>query len=83
MTHADPAQAAAELVHNASGAFMQTQCLYTAAKLGVADALAAAGGAASAAELGEAVGAKPDQLERVLRFLVTMGIFDEPSRGAR
>lgn len=60
---------------------MQTQCLYTAVKLGVADALAAAGGAAPAADLSEAVGATPDQLERVLRFLVTMGIFDEPSRG--
>lgn len=80
-THTDPALAAAELVRGASSAFMQTQCLYTAAKLGLADALAAAGGAAAAADLSEAVGAKPDQLERVLRFLVTMGIFDEPSRG--
>ena len=82
-TITDPAQAAADLVRGASTAFMQTQCLYTAAKLGVADALAAAGGSASAADVAKAVGTKHDELERVLRFLAAMGIFEEPRRGAR
>jgi hypothetical protein len=32
-------------------------------------------------EVAKAVGAKEDQLQRVLRFLVSQGIFEEPQPG--
>lgn len=59
---------------------MQSQAVYTAARLGLADALAA--GPLPAAELAVAVGAKEGHLRRLLRLLVLLGIFTEPEPGA-
>lgn len=69
---------AAQLMSTA-GAFMQSQAVYAAAHLGVADALAA--GPLPAAKLAAAVGAKEGHLRRLLRLLVLVGIFDEPEPG--
>lgn len=62
-----------------AGAFMQSQAVYAAARLGVADALAA--GPLPAAQLAAAVGAKEGHLRRVLRLLVLVGVFAEPEPG--
>lgn len=70
---------AAAAIMDASRAFMRTATLYSATKLGVADALAA--GPMPVAELASTVGAKPDYLRRVLRFLAVIGVFEEPSPG--
>lgn len=58
---------------------MQSQAVYAAARLGLADALAA--GPLPAAELAVAVGAKEGHLRRLLRLLVLLGIFTEPESG--
>lgn len=58
---------------------MQSQAVYAAARLGVADALAA--GPLPAAQLAAAVGAKEGHLRRVLRLLVLVGVFAEPEPG--
>lgn len=56
-----------------------SQALYVAAKLGVADAVVPGGSTAEA--LAEAVGARPDELRRVLRALVAAGVFVEFDNG--
>ena len=56
-----------------------SQALYVAAKLGVADALAA--GPLDARALADAVGARADELARVVRALVASGVFTEASDG--
>lgn len=62
-----------------STAFIHSQALYCAAKLGLADALAA--GPLAAGELARAKGVKEDHLRRVLRLLVAAGVFREPRPG--
>src|SRR6266508_721528 len=59
--------------------FAGTQCLYIAAKLGVADALA--GGPRPVADVAREVGADPDALDRILRALVAMRVFTRPAPG--
>ena len=59
--------------------FLTTQALYIAAKLGVADVLAA--GPQTGREVAEAVGADPDALTRVLRGLVLEDVLAEEGDG--
>jgi hypothetical protein len=59
--------------------FRSSQMIYTAAKLGLADRLAA--GPQTAADLARAVGAAPEPLYRLLRALASMGIFAEAAEG--
>ena len=59
--------------------FLTTQLLYVAAKLGVADVLAA--GPRTGDAVAEAVGADPDLLTRVLRGLVLEGVLAEEDGG--
>lgn len=59
--------------------FIQSQALYTAARLGVADVLAA--GPLPTAELAAQVHAQPDRLARVMRLLAIEDIFEESSPG--
>jgi hypothetical protein len=73
-------RAAADLVVPASvgmfeliGGYMQTHLLRAAARLRIADLLAA--GPASVEELAARAGVAPDHLRRMLRGLVTLGIF--------
>jgi hypothetical protein len=73
----DPA-AEAQMRHLISGA-LRTQAIYTAAKLGIADHLAL--GARSADDLAQRVGAHASTLRRLLRFLVTCGVFIEHDDG--
>jgi hypothetical protein len=61
----------------ASG-YWHTQAIYAAAKLGVADALAA--GPRPADDLAAAVGAAPGPLYRLLRALASLGLFAEDDR---
>lgn len=68
-----------ERVYGAANAFMQTQALTTAARLGLADALARE--PLSIAELALAVRAKEGHLRRVLRLLLLLGIFREVTPG--
>lgn len=56
-----------------------SRALYLAAKLGVADQLA--GGPRDARALAEATQTDPAALARVLRFLVSAGVFDEDEGG--
>jgi SAM-dependent methyltransferase len=60
-------------------AFMVSQAVYVAAKLGIADLLA--DGRRPAAELADAAGAHPDALYRLLRLLAGYGIFVEHADG--
>src|SRR5689334_18301187 len=69
----DP-QAEANLRELISGA-IDTQALYVAAKLGVADQLAL--GPCSAQTLATILAVNTDALRRVLRFLVSRGVFVE------
>ena len=55
-----------------------TQCLYVAAKLNIADHLAA--GSMHINELAELVGAKAEPLYRVMRCLVALGVFTEKNK---
>jgi hypothetical protein len=59
--------------------YQLSQALYVAAELGVADALAA--GPLDAHALADAVGARADELARVVRALVTTGVFTEADDG--
>ena len=59
--------------------YLTTQLLYVAAKLGVADALAA--GPRSGAAIGRAVGADADAVTRILRGLVVEGVLTEDEDG--
>jgi O-methyltransferase/methyltransferase family protein len=68
----------AELAGRIMG-FMASQAVYVAAKLGIADLVGER--AQSATELAEAVGADPDALYRLLRFLAGNGIFVEGEGG--
>jgi hypothetical protein len=55
------------------------QALYVVAKLGIADLLV--DGPKTSGELAEAAGAKSGPLGRVLRFLVSRGVFSQDSDG--
>ena len=59
--------------------FRTTQMIHVAAKLGLADLLAA--GPRSVAELAAAAGAEPQALHRLLRALASLGIFAEDPAG--
>lgn len=59
--------------------YLNTQLLYLAAVLGIADTLAA--GPLTAAELGRAVGADPGALHRVLRGLAAEAVLEEHADG--
>jgi DNA-binding IclR family transcriptional regulator len=54
-----------------------TQMIYTATRLGIADALA--GGPQTAGRLAERCGAPPRSLHRLLRALASLGVFAETS----
>src|SRR4051812_1456950 len=54
-------------------------CVHVAATLRVADHIAS--GKTTAADLAAATGSNPAALERVLRHLVSKGLFEEPSPG--
>ena len=58
-------------------AFWQSRALYVAAKMDIATMLGQR--TLSATELAEAVHAHPDSLYRLMRLLVAMDVFDEPS----
>ncbi|HEV7427001.1 MAG TPA: methyltransferase [Thermoanaerobaculia bacterium] len=73
----DPA-AEAQMRWLISGA-LRTQAIYTAAKLGIADQLAL--GARTADDLAQRSGAHARSLRRLLRFLVTCGVFVENDDG--
>jgi len=66
-----PSKEAAELVRIIQG-FVESQSLYVAADLGIADYLAH--GSITAEELAKRIGAHPDALARLLRALVAFGI---------
>lgn len=68
-----------DIVLQLATAFWAPRCLHVVAELGVADHID--GEARSAAELAAAVGADPDALNRVLRLLVSYGIFDARGSG--
>lgn len=57
------------------GGYQISQAIYVAAKLGIADLIAA--GVTSSEELGAATGAVPQRLHRVLRTLASYGVFTE------
>jgi hypothetical protein len=59
--------------------YQLSQALYVAAELGVADALAA--GPLDARALASAVGARADELARVVRALVAHGVFEQAADG--
>lgn len=73
----DP-RAEASLRHLIGGA-VRTQAVYVAATLGIADKLAL--GPRSASELGAEAGADAATLRRVLRYLVSSGVFIEQDDG--
>jgi hypothetical protein len=56
-----------------------TQSLHVVAPLGVADALAA--GPRAVSDVAREVGADPDALDHILRFLVAAGVFSRPAPG--
>lgn len=60
--------------------FRTTQMIHVAARLGLADQLAA--GPCSVADLAAATGAEPQALHRLLRALASLGIFAEDPAGA-
>lgn len=62
------------------GGSLRTQAIYVVAKLGVADQLAF--GARRAEEIASAIGAQAAPLRRVMRYLVTCGVFAESADGA-
>lgn len=64
------------LVEMAAG-YWVSQALHVAAKLGLADLIAAAGGEASAAEIAPRAGADASALHRLLRALASRGVFAE------
>ncbi|HEV8390659.1 MAG TPA: methyltransferase [Dongiaceae bacterium] len=68
-----------ELLHDRIMGFRATQMIHVAAKLGLADRLAA--GPRSAGDLAAAVGAEPQALHRLLRALAGIGIFAEDEAG--
>src|SRR5438477_11808840 len=67
----NPAQ---QVLQVATG-YMASSCLYAALSLNIPDHLA--GGPKTAAELAKASGANEDAVFRVLRLLVSLGIFEE------
>lgn len=62
-----------------SNAFIQSQALYTAARLRVADVLAE--GPLPNGELAQRLGAHPERLYRVMRMLAVLGVFQESEPG--
>lgn len=72
-------QPPADLINDHLTAYWRSQAVYVAAKLGLADELAA--GPRSAGALAAAVGADAPSLSRLLRYLVTLGIFEIDSDG--
>src|SRR5438105_3977829 len=64
-----------QLMQIATG-FQLSACLYVAAKLNIADLLAPSG--RSVADLAASTGTNADALYRVLRALISVGIFTEP-----
>ena len=71
MVHADNTARMRQLIMG----FRASQLVYVAAKLGLADELAA--GPRDAAALAAAVGAAPQPLYRLLRALASIGVFEE------
>lgn len=76
--HRSSAPGNVALLELATGAWT-TQMLYVAAKLGVADALAA--GPARAEELAPRVGAHPEALHRLMRAMTSRGVLRERRDG--
>lgn len=65
----------ARTVQQAATGLYQTQALYVAVKLRVADLLSA--GSQTAAALAQQLDVHPDRLSRVLRYLCALGIFEQ------
>src|SRR5688572_17500621 len=59
--------------------YWRSMCIITAAKLGIADLLAA--GPKSPADLAKATGTLPEPLYRLLRALASVGVFAEDDKG--
>ena len=86
MNHVRPANAASRSEHHLRDAlreqimgFRTTQMIHVAAKLGLADRLAA--GPRPVEALAAAVGAEPQALHRLLRALASLGIFAQDEAG--
>jgi hypothetical protein len=78
-TAGPPSRERGDLVLQLATAFWAPRCLHVVAELGVADHLDDA--PRTAAELAEAVGANPDALNRVMRLLVSYGVFASQDNG--
>jgi len=70
---------AADQLRNLIEGFRVSAAVYVAAELGISDALAA--GPLDAVALAGKVGADPDSLERLMRALATVGLYDESPDG--
>lgn len=64
---------AAELVMNAATSYWVSRCVHVVAELGVADAIG--DGPVSLSEISSKVGARPGPLGRVMRLLISHGVF--------
>lgn len=64
-----------ESLRQSIDAYQLSQCLYVAAKLGIADLLK--GGPKHYEELAKASGAHPKSLFRLLRLLASAGVFNQ------
>lgn len=76
-----PAAPPAARLRAISNAFIQSQALYTAARLRVADALAE--GPLPNGELAQRLAAHPERLYRVMRLLAVLGVFQESGPGVQ
>src|SRR5690606_17176922 len=68
-----------QLIVQLATGYIASTALYLAAKLDIASRLA--GGSKSVAELAVATGVREDALYRVLRLLISLGIFTESAPG--
>jgi len=75
MTASDPREALSQLIFG----HVPARAVQAAAELGLADLIAS--GTTSAESLAEAVGANVDALRRLMRFLVSLGVFDRGESG--
>ncbi|MEX2586482.1 MAG: methyltransferase [Actinomycetota bacterium] len=71
--------AGARTIQQVATGIYQTQALYVATKLGVADLLS--GGPQPAGVLAKQLGVRPDRLYRVLRYLCALGVFEQAGDG--
>lgn len=70
-----PEGGAARRLHEMATAYWTSQCLSVAARLGIADLLAA--GPRTSVQLAESTGTDPDRLRRLLRALAAVGVLTQ------